>query len=585
MKSFFKLVTANIVAILIFMALLVLSFIFLIVISSISGQKTTPIKDNSVLTINLEKGIIESPSEIQLSIFELDAPKAITLSQAIKAIAYAKTDDRIKGISIETDYVSAGLTQLDNLRQAIKDFKESGKFVYAYGNTMTQGAYYLATVADKEYLNPTGFIELKGMASEVVYLKDFLDKYGIGVEVLRHGKYKAAVEPFLTDKISEENKTQLTTMLGDLWGNISDKIKKSRAIDSLSFRSSVDSLVGGIADLALKNNLVDELAQKSQYHNMLKTKLGIEKDKDLNSISLEDYISGVEWKNQGDKNKEIAILIASGQIYSGEGYDGIYSENLIKEIKKLKDDEDVKAVVLRVNSPGGSAGASDEILYELQQLNQEKPLVVSMGDYAASGGYYISMAGQKIFAEPNTITGSIGVFGIIPNIKNLAANNGIKSYIVETNENSVIHSPIHGLSSGGKRMLQRSIEQTYKRFVHFVSKNRSMSFEEVDAVGGGHVWSGTRAKKLGLVDELGSLNDAIKTAAKLAKVENYSTKSYPKAESPMQMLLHNLNKNNMTAELLKAQFGEDTYQLFEHISNINKQGEVQMKMPYLISLN
>jgi len=584
MKNFFKLVTANVVAILIIFALFILGFFFFVVLSTFSSNEKVSLKDNSILTINLKDGVMESSSEASISLFNIGEEMPTKYLDILRAIEYAKTDDHIKGISIETDDANAGITQIDDIRAALEDFKKSGKFIYAYGNTMSQSAYYLASVADKSFLHPAGGIELKGLASEVIYFKDFLDKIGIGVDVIRHGKYKSAVEPFLTDKISEENKEQLSFMLNDIWGNVSKKIETSRNIDSISFKNIVDSLNGIIPELALKGKLIDQLLQKSEYNDLLKEKIKVDSKENLNTISLQKYITAVDLDAKGDKNSQIAILNASGEIFSGKGNDGIYSENFIHEIKKLKNNDKIKAVVLRVNSPGGSANASDEILFELKELQKEKPLIVSMGDYAASGGYYISMAGQKIFSEPNTLTGSIGVFGIVPNAKNLATRNKLRSDVVATNENSNMLSAIQGMTPGTREIMQKSIEQTYKRFVHFVSENRNKSFEQVDEIGGGHVWSGQRAKSLGLVDELGSLNDAIKFAAKEAKLKDYSVKSYPKDKTPLESFFESFNNDDLATKAIERKFGKENSQLLESLLNPNRKG-TQMMMPYQLSLD
>src|SRR5690606_14913216 len=295
--------------------------------------------------------------------------------------------------------------------------------------------------ADRYYLNPAGGIDLKGLSTEVLYLKSFAEKFGIGIEVIRHGKYKSAVEPFLRDDMSPENKEQLSTLLTDLWMPTAGNIASSRKMDTAQFRTAVDSLYGAIPDLSLRHKLADQLIQKSEYDNLLKSKLKLKEKDKLSNISFSKYIGSYKEDNI-KKDNQIAVLYASGAIYSGEGIDGIYSEDLIKEIKKLTKNEKVKGVVLRINSPGGSANASDEILFELQQLKAKKPLIVSFGDYAASGGYYIAMAADRIYAEPNTLTGSIGVFGVFPYFKEMANKNGLSAHSVNTNANSNMFSTI-----------------------------------------------------------------------------------------------------------------------------------------------
>ena len=581
MKSFFKLVLANLTAIFIVTAGFFLFFIAFIILSSISG--TTDVKSNSVLTLDLKTKIIDSPSEDQEEIFAFKKEETpVLLYDVLKAIENAKTDDKIKGISLEMDNINAGMTQLDDIRSALKDFKKSGKFVYAYGNAVSQGAYYLGSVADKYYLNPAGLIELKGLSTEVTFFKNFAEKYGVGIQVIRHGKFKAAVEPFLRDEISPENKEQLSTLLNDIWSNTSAKIANSRNIPLAELNTITDSLYSYLPNLSLKYKLTDQLIQKSEYDNIIKKKLNIDTDKKLNKISFAKYSQSIEPDNDG---KKIAILYASGTISNGKGYDGIYSDNFVKEIKKLQKDDDVKAVVFRINSPGGSANASDEILFEMQQLKRKKPVIVSFGDYAASGGYYIAMGADKIFSEPNTLTGSIGVFGVIPYFKELAEKNGIRSDVVSTNANSNMISAINGLSPGTLNIMTRSVESTYQRFVHFVTLNRKKSFEEIDAIGGGRIWSGVRAKEIGLVDELGTLQDAIKYAAKFANLKDYGVSTYPAKVSKFEQIFSSETKEDFSTRLIKNKIGKENFKIFQHITDPDTRSAVMMESPFNIKIN
>ncbi|MHA6696965.1 signal peptide peptidase SppA [Chryseobacterium sp. A321] len=586
MKSFFKNVLANVVAIFIVGAMLFCFFLIMMIVGSLTGGDKVKIQNDSILTLNEKMQIIDSPGEDQPSLFFLAAPQhsKVLLKDVLFAIKNAKTDDKIKGISIETDYIMAGLTQLDDIRAALEDFKSSGKFVYAYGNGVTQSGYYLGSVASSYYLNPMGMIDLKGMSSEVVYMKGFIEKYGIGMDVIRHGKFKAAVEPFLRESISEENKEQLSTLLGDLWGDSAQKIANSRSMSADEFKLVTDSLYGMIPENALKYKLADKLIQKSQYEDLIRSKIAAKKDSKLNRVSFAKYIESTK-DSQKTGADQIAILYASGAIYNGEGHDGIYSQNYIEYIQKLKDDDKVKAVVLRINSPGGSANASEEILYELQQLKAKKPLVVSFGDYAASGGYYIAMAGDKIYSEPNTLTGSIGVFGMIPNYKELANRNGIRSDVVQTNENTVYHSWLQGLTPAGERMFTNSVEHTYKKFVHWVTANRKQTFEQIDAIGGGRIWSGKRAKELGLVDELGSLDQAIAEAAKRAKMTDYTIESFPKKVSLYEQLIKDLNSDQLYNKVLKNKLGEDKFKLFETISSPESKPQIMMESFYRVKID
>ncbi|SHK05328.1 signal peptide peptidase SppA [Epilithonimonas mollis] len=582
MKSFFKLVLANLTAIFIVTAGCFAFFIVFLIFSSLSGGNAD-VKSDSVLTLDIKTKIIDSPSEDQEEFFTFKSEqKAVLLYDVLKAIENAKTDSKIKGISLEMDFINAGITQLDDIRKALIDFKKSGKFVYAYGNTVSQGAYYLGSVADKYYLNPAGLIELKGLSTEVTFFKNFAEKYGIGIQVIRHGKFKAAVEPFLRDEISPENKEQLSTLLNDIWANTSNKIAESRKIPLSDLNTITDSLYSYLPNLSLKYKLADQLIQKSEYDNLIRKKLNFDADKKLNKISFAKYSESLDSETDG---KKIAVLYASGVIYNGKGYDGIYSDNFIKEIKKLQKDDDIKAVVFRINSPGGSANASDEILFEMQQLKRKKPVIVSFGDYAASGGYYIAMGADKIFSEPNTLTGSIGVFGVIPYFKELAEKNGIRSDVVSTNANSNMISAINGLSPGTLNIMTRSVESTYQRFVHFVTLNRKKSFEDIDAIGGGRVWSGTRAKQIGLVDELGSLQDAIRYAATTANLKNYTVSTYPAKVSKFEQFFSSETEEDFSTRLIQRKLGKENFKIFQHITDPDTKTAVMMESPFNIKIN
>lgn len=552
--------------------------------SAFSGDAKPNVKSNSILTLDAKTSIIDSPTEDQEDIFAFNlSEKKVLIYDVLQAIKNAKTDHKIKGISIESDFIRSGFTQLDDIRAALEDFKKSGKFVYAYGNNVTQSSYYLGSVADQYYLHPAGGIELKGLAAEVMFFKDFTEKYGINTQVIRHGKYKSAVEPFLRNDISPENEQQLSTLLNDIWKGTAQKIYTSRKIDSAQFNTIVDSLYAIIPNQSLHYKLVDKLIQKSEYDDIIKTKIKWDKNDDLNRISFSKYIKS--YKDRSEQKNHVAVLYASGAIYDGEGYNEIYADNYVEEIQELAKDDKVKAVVLRINSPGGSANASDQILFELKKLKAKKPVIVSFGDYAASGGYYVAMAADKIYSEPNTITGSIGVFGVITSFGDLANKNGINSDIVETNENSMYYSPLKGVSPGGISIITKSVEQTYKRFVHFVTQNRKKTFEQIDEVGGGRVWSGTRAKQIGLVDELGTLEDAIAFAAKKAKMsEDYKVTAYPKTMSQFEQIFTNLEEDELSTRILEKKIGKENFKIFKEFTKMKEHDGVMMKMPFLIKI-
>ncbi len=580
MMTFIKNVFANIVALFL---VGVGFFILLIVLISIgsSGHKASISKDGGVLVIDDKSYITDSPNENSSDIFSFGAENEnILLYDLLQVIEKAKSDNRIKGISIETDFSNAGLTQLEDIRNALQDFKKSGKFVYAYGNTVSQPSYYLGSVADQYFLNPAGGIELKGMSTEVTFFKNFAEKLGVGIEVLRHGKYKAAVEPFLRDDISPENRQQLSVLLNDVWDNTAKQIAASRKIDTAQFRTIVDSLYGIIPENGVKYRLADKLAQKTEYEGAIKSKLNIKEDKKLNRISVKDYLSTIDIPNS---TGQVAVLYASGTIMSGDSYDGIHSRRFVKYIREIAEDSDIKSVVVRINSPGGSANASDEILHELKRLKEKKPVIISFGDYAASGGYYMAMAGDRIFSEPNTITGSIGVFGVIPNLKGAAEKNGIRSDAVTTNANSNMISVVNGLSPGAKIMLTKNVEQTYKRFVGFVMQNRKMTYSEVDAMGGGRVWSGSRAKQIGLVDELGTLKNAIDFAAKKVNLKEYTVSTFPKKLTKFEQIMKDMGgEDDLSTRFIKSKLGEN-YSLFQTLTDPHLQNSIMMEMPFKLN--
>lgn len=586
MKKFTIQVMATIVGIL---SLIGISVIGLILLGIIVPSLFSGVEDNSVLEITLNKPVLESPSEKSISIFPLEDKTNLYLNDILNLIKHAKTDEKIKGISLKLTSPDVGYSEISDIRQALLDFKESKKFVYAYSNDCSQKAYYLASVSDSLFLNPNAIVELTGLSTEIMFFKNLGEKYGIDFDVVRHGKYKSAVEPYLRNNLSEENRLQLTELLGNLWTKISTDIAVSRKVSTQDINVSTDSLFGFISNLSLKHKLIDKLVNESEYDQIIKNKLGISKDKKINRITLSKYKENV---NQDLNTKDkIAILYAVGEIYTGKGDDAVYSKTFIKQIKEIKEDENIKAVVLRINSPGGSANASAEILYELEQLKKEKPLIVSFGDVAASGGYYIAMAGDKIYAQENTITGSIGVLGMIPNVKKLINNIGITTDYVTTNTNSLYYSPTQGMTAGMKDVMTQGIEITYKKFVGVVMNNRKMTFEQVDNLGQGRVWSGKQALDRRLVDEIGTFNDAIVFAAEKAKLKKYNTISYPIEKNFLESFFNKMESNDdddiqssYVEKVLKKDLGKDNYQLYQKIKNMNKNTGILYLMPFELSI-
>ncbi|MBQ0147282.1 MAG: signal peptide peptidase SppA [Flavobacteriaceae bacterium] len=560
----------------------------LIIISSISSVKPS-VKKGSVLELTFEEPILESSMDQEVSVFSISTPSTFYLDNILKAIENAKTDDNIKGISLKVENFKGGLTQASEVRKALEDFKTSGKFVYSYSNNSTQLSYYINSVADSVFQNPLGGVLLQGMSSEVMFFKNAGDKYGVDFQVIRYGEFKSAVEPYFRTDLSEENKLQLNVMLGDIWNNISKDIAKSRKITDNNFQTITDSLYSYIPEVGKKHRIFDQIIQESEYDDFIFKKLNLETNKSkINSEILAKYTIGVEdyynTLNSNDNSNKIAVLYASGTITEGDGFDGIQSKTYVNAIREIEKNKNIKALVLRVNSPGGSANASEEILFELSRLKKTMPIVVSFGDVAASGGYYIAQDSDKIFAQPNTITGSIGVFGMIPNAKELVNSFGVTTDVVKTNANAdQLKSIFNPLSDDATRLMQKSVVLVYEKFVNHVAKNRKMTFDQVNKIGGGRVWSGTSAKEIGLIDEFGGLNNALAEAAKLAKIESYSTESFPKRKDSFEELMEKIQGNNIKARI-QSELGTDAAKIFQELKIMNEQKGIQARMPFEVKI-
>lgn len=588
MKNFFGRVFSTIIGNLLTISVFVILLFVLIFVSALSAP-TKSVKDGSVLEISLEDPIMESDMDRSVSIFDMSESPNVFLQDIIHSIEEAKNDDKIKGISLKLDKFSGGATQATDIRNALEDFKKSGKFVYSYSNSGSQLSYYISSVSDKIYQNPLGGTLLQGLSSNIMFFKNAGDKYGVDFQVIRHGQFKSAVEPYMRTNMSDENRLQLSELLNDVWGNVSNSITKSRKISPEQFTTVTDSLYAFIPETGKENKIYDVLAQENEYQKMLFTKLGLKEEKsktdfevlDKHTIKMEDYFETLSNKSEKDK---IAVLYASGTITEGDGFDGIQSKTYVDAIRKISQNDKIKALVLRVNSPGGSANASEEILYELMQLKTKMPIVVSFGDVAASGGYYIAQASDKIYAQPNTITGSIGVFGMIPNAQKLFNNFGLDFDEVKTNANAdQLKSLTTPLSPTAKNTMQKSIVLIYGKFVNHVATNRKLTYEQVDKIGEGRVWSGTRAKQIGLVDDFGSLDTAIKEAAKLAKIEKYSTENYPKRKDSFEEFMDNLQGKNTEAAIAK-ELGSDGIRIYKEIKMMNEQKGIQVRLPYDIQI-
>lgn len=561
-----------------------LIFLFFIGIASIVGSdEEIVVKSNSVLELDLSaivKDYAPKDDNPLAEILELTDEK-LALNKIINAIENAKTDSNIKGISIKTTLVNAGVAQTQAIRNKIEEFKESGKFVYAYNDVYSQKNYYLSSVADSLFLNPVGAIDFKGLSTEILYYKDFEDKYGIKMEVIRHGKYKSAVEPYLTNKMSDANREQTTSLLKSIWSEITNDISKSRNISTEQLNLIADNANGRNAIMAKDHKLIDAIIYEDEYEE----KLALNADKKINTISLADYIKSGKGRISSTAKNKIAVIYAQGEIMYAEGNENIIGQGIInKALRKARKDKNVKAIVLRVNSPGGSALASELIWRELELTKKEKPLVVSMGNVAASGGYYIACNADKILAEPTTITGSIGVFGAIPNFNKFADNIGINAEQVSTNNNPS-YSVFEPMDKKFYDVTKEGVEYIYTTFVNRVATGRNMTFEQVNEIAQGRVWTGKEALENGLVDKLGNLNDAIKIAAELAKVETYKIRNYPNYKKDLKEAFNFSPFTKASKEeILKETLGDENYQLYNNINQMKKLKGIQAKMPYILQI-
>ncbi|MDO9260613.1 MAG: signal peptide peptidase SppA [Flavobacteriaceae bacterium] len=572
----------------VFIAFGILFFMLILIASVIETDEVIEVKTQSVLKVTFDESILkdyapkdESPLGI---LMQLDSDY-MGLDQVLNAIENAKTDHNIEGISIEMKFLNAGMAQTQALRRKLQEFKETGKFVSAYADFYDQKNYYLSSVADSIFINPLGMVEFRGLSTEVLYYKDFEDKYGVKMEVVRHGKYKSAAEPFLYNKMSDENREQIKSFLTAIWNDMLDEISVNRNKTVAELNILADNFSGRSADLAFKNGLVDQICYQDEYDSFLKRNIGIENEKTLNAISLKDYIKSGKGRITSTATDKIALIYAQGEIIYGKGNeDYVGQELMIKAIQKATKDKNVKAIVLRVNSPGGVALTADMIWRELELAKKEKPLVVSMGNLAASGGYYIACNAHKIFAEPTTITGSIGVFGLIPNVHKFSENIGINAEQVATNK-SPNYSLFEPMSEDFYQVTQQSIEIIYNTFLNRVSVGRNMSVEKVDAIAQGRVWSGTEALKNGLVDELGSLEDAIKYAALISKTTDYKTVNYPQYKKDWKDAFDVMPfMSKSKTKLLKEELGDVQYKLYETLQKVSKLEGVQARMPYVLEI-
>ncbi|MEZ5082485.1 MAG: signal peptide peptidase SppA [Bacteroidales bacterium] len=588
MKQFFKFMFASMLGF--FLTFIIVFFLFMaFIMAMISFTKTEEvvISEPTILHLKFDYDISDrtttDPMNFMISFDSFKTKPG--LNDILKNIEKAKEDDNIKGIYLDLANVPSSLPTLEEIRNAIVDFKESGKFVYAYGDMLFQSAYYLASCADKIYLNPEGLVELRGYRGEVVFIKGLLEKLEIEAQIIRHGKFKSAVEPFIREDMSEPNKEQTLTFISSIWNDISEDISDARQIDLVKLNQITDKLSSLNPNDALANSLVDSLLYMDQFLSILANEINVEnvKSENLMSINKYDKAPAKGKKEKRSKNK-VAIIYATGDIVQGEGSEDIIgSDKISRTIRQARLDEKVKAIVLRVNSPGGDGLASDIILREVVLANEVKPVVVSMGKYAASGGYYIACGASKIVANPTTLTGSIGVFGLIPNFEMFFKNKmGVTFDGVSTNENSDYVQVNKPLTDYQKALIQKEVDRFYDTFVNHVADGRNMTYAQVDSIAQGRVWTGTDAINNGLVDKLGGLDDAINMAIDLAGLEDYRITELPEQKEPLEQIIEDLF-GGVKSSVLKEELGV-FYHYYKYADYLRNSSGVQARLPFELEI-
>ena len=583
MKEFFKFVFASMIGVLLSVFVMFVLGILLIIgiVSTASNESKVTIDDNTVLHLSLNYPISERTSKNpfqNLNFGGFETENNLGLKDILAHIKEAKTDSRIKGIYVDVSAIQGGFASIEEIRNALIDFKKSGKFILAYSEVYTKGAYYLASVADKIYVNPEGMVDFKGFSTEIMFFKGALEKLDIEAQVIKVGTYKSAVEPYILDKMSKPNREQITSFLGSIYTHFLSNIAISRKIPVDSLSAIANTAAVQTATDAVKFRLVDGVKYKDEVLTELKSLCGIAQKKELRSVSISDYTPQSKELSKASADR-IAVVYAVGEIVSGEGDDETMgSENISRAIRTARLDDKVKALVLRINSPGGSSLASDVIWREVELTKKVKPVIVSMGDVAASGGYYIACAADSIFAQPNTITGSIGVFAIIPNMKKFFNNKlGITFDEVKTSKFSEI-SITRPLSDDERLLLQAEVNNIYKTFTQKVANGRHKTPEFIDNIGQGRVWTGAEAIKIGLVDRLGNINDAVKSAAKKAGLKEYKLVDYPDQKDPLKELFDD-SADKVRTYFTKQELGEN-YNYYQKMQSVLKTTGIQSRMPY-----
>lgn len=592
MKDFLKFTLATILGILIagFIGVMLLIGTFSAMISM--TESPVDVKDKSLLIMQFKENIVERSDKNplnELDFFGFSGTKQLGLDDILDAISKATTDDRIRGIYLNPSVINAGMGTIEEIRNALIEFKKSGKFIYAYGEALTQKAYYLVSVADKVVLNPKGMVEFQGISAQRNFFKKALEKLGVEVQVIRHGKFKAAVEPFILEEMSDENRLQTKTYVSSIWNQMVEGISASRGLGVDVLNSLADSVVTfRQAEILKEKGLVDTLMYKDEVIHDLKEMTSIIEKNDLRVVDVRKYarIPG-ETDGKGLARDKVAVIYANGDIDTAgesDGLNNINSEELSKTIREARRDSSVKAIVLRINSPGGSAYGSEVIWREVKLAAEAKPVIASMGDVAASGGYYIAAAADTIMADRTTITGSIGIFAVIPNAKELLNDKlGITQDVVNTNEHADILSMTRKLTGFEQAILQQYIEDGYETFIGRVAEGRGLSREQVDEIGQGRVWAAENAMTNGLIDLYGGVNDAVKLAAEKAGLDRYRSVQLPKIKDPFEEWIKELS-GNARMRMLKHELGEN-YRIYQELKGLTQNRGILARLPYTIQID
>lgn len=591
MKDFIKNVLATMVGMFGFFIVMGVIGMMSIIGMIASGNAAQNVEKNSVFVLNLSGTISEQGSENPLSMFTGENSLNSGLNDILSSIKKAKANDDIKGIYIEAGALAANYATLQEIRNALDDFRKSGKWIVAYGDFYTQGAYYVASVADKVYINPKGIVDWHGIGAQTMFYKDFMAKFGVKWEVVKVGTFKSATETFTEEKMSDANRLQTKTFIDGTWRNVCDAVSKSRGISVDSLNSYADSYLALQAtETLVKAKMVDGMMYGDQVKDAVKKMMKLEKDDDIAQLTLNDMLNVKDEKVEGS---EIAVYYAEGDIvqdpkaatmFGNNNY--IASRKVCKDLEDLMNDDDVKAVVVRINSGGGDAYASEQMWHQMSELRKVKPVVVSMGDYAASGAYYMSAPASWIVAQPNTLTGSIGIFAVIPDLSGLVTTKlGVRFDEVKTNRNSTLGNLMaRPFNAEEKAMLQASVNRGYSLFRQRVADGRRLPVESVEKIAQGRVWLATDALNIKLVDQLGGIDDAVKKAAELAKLKDYYTSDYPAAASWMDNLLNSMSSSGTYLDEQLRQTLGDFYQPFTMLRSIDKREAIQARIPYAISI-